>query len=463
MSDKAQSQHKEIKVINVNGNNFVVGLDWKSLNNARKHMKEAKDYGKKNGLDVVAIKKGDYIQAGFAPKQAKSIKGMYSLAVSLVSLIEGTWIGVFPVEEPDAEKPRYILIASGENGAVIPWTDLIVSESEVKSLVDGLKNDLYDPDSNSVVDVIGDISFSWVTREVSLSEVLLPDNLNKRFKLKPLTFGLTKQQFITLGVIIVAVTIGLFGLNYYLDKKALEEERVRLENIAKQDEINKQARYLARLESLRHPWIDKPSIQDFILTCDDKIKIIQLSIVGWLPVVADCTYTDSIKNNGSAKMKMEILYNKNGESPANVTDFMASVYALYGVIPYFNAKDNTLSAFHLLMDVKSNGDDPILPLSIRTTQLVTVLQKNTIQFTVAPPQPVNKDVNVNVEDKDIPKPDWGEVNFSYESLIPPRLIFKDINLDGVRLNTISYKINNEAGQITYSVEGTVYGSDEQKK
>ncbi|HCB1709605.1 TPA: type 4b pilus protein PilO2 [Citrobacter freundii] len=85
MNDESQIQHKKIKVITVNGNNFAVGLDWKALNNARKHMKEAKEYGKKNGLDVVAIKKGDFIQAGFAPKQAKSIKGMYSLGKVRIS------------------------------------------------------------------------------------------------------------------------------------------------------------------------------------------------------------------------------------------------------------------------------------------------------------------------------------------------------------------------------------------
>ncbi|ECO4313205.1 type 4b pilus protein PilO2 [Salmonella enterica] len=452
MNDLAQNQHKQIKVISVNGNNFAVGLDWKSLNNARKHMKEAKEYGKKNGLDVVAIKKGEFIQAGFAPKQAKSIKGMYSLALSLVSIISGSWIGVFPIQERDEETEKYILIASGDNGAVIPWTDVIVDKSELKQLVDGLKNDLHDPDRNQQVNVIGDISFSWVTKEVHLHDVLVSSSLKKDYKLKPLTFGLTKAQLLYTASFVSFLMLVAFAINYYLEQQAIEAERIRLEEIAKQEEINKQAKYKMMLESLKHPWIDKPSVSDFIISCDNAISSVPLSINGWLPVLVDCETVLAENSNKVAGMHLVMVYNRGGESTSNSDEFAKKVRVLFKTEPMFNLKDSTVSSFSIPVNSKSNGDDPLISINERIITLSTILQKNGIGFNYVP-------VERKVDDKnsDLPAPDWSEIKFNYDSNIAPRLIFKNLPLDGVRLNRISYKINNSEGTVNYTVEGTVYG------
>ncbi|ECE8411174.1 TPA: type 4b pilus protein PilO2 [Escherichia coli] len=452
MNDESQIQHKKIKVITVNGNNFAVGLDWKALNNARKHMKEAKEYGKKNGLDVVAIKKGDFIQAGFAPKQAKSIKGMYSLALSLVSIIPGAWIGVFPIHGNDEDSDQYILVASGDNGAVIPWTDVVVDKADIKKLVDGLKNDLHDPERNEQVSVIGDISFPWVTQEANLSDVLTSDVLKKDYKLKPLTFGLTRKQIVYIFILLAVAIAALLAINYYLEQQAIEAERLRQAEIARQEEINKQAKYKMMMESLKHPWIEKPSVYDFIVACDIAIKSIPLSIEGWRPVLVDCENNQNPSSKDNAVMQLVPVYNRGGESTANSDSFAKKVRELFNTEPVFNIKDSTVASFILPVQSKKNGDDPLEPMSERIIMLSTVLQKHGIGYNY-----VENVQKVETTDETIPPPDWSEIKFSYDSSITPRLIFKTLALDGIRLNRITYKINNAEGETNYSVEGTVYG------
>ena len=125
---------------------------------------------------------------------------------------------------------------------------------------------------------------------------------------------------------------------------------------------------------------------------------------------------------------------------------------LFNTEPVFNIKDSTVASFILPVQSKKNGDDPLEPMSERIIMLSTVLQKHGIGYNY-----VENVQKVETTDETIPPPEWSEIKFSYDSSITPRLIFKTLALDGIRLNRITYKINNAEGETNYSVEGTVYG------
>ncbi|EFL91086.1 hypothetical protein REG_1997 [Candidatus Regiella insecticola LSR1] len=95
------NEKKPIRLVTYNNKVFVVGLEWRAIKGGLHYMKEVKAIGKRENRDVVAIQQNDSIQAGFAPKFSVPLKGKYSLAVSLVSLIPGKWLAVIPLDKDD--------------------------------------------------------------------------------------------------------------------------------------------------------------------------------------------------------------------------------------------------------------------------------------------------------------------------------------------------------------------------
>lgn len=460
--DIKDKSYKEIKILTINGHKFVVGLNWRSLKSARGHMKEAKEYGKKNGLDVVAIKKGEHIQAGFAPKQSKSIRGMYSLAVSLVSLIDSKrWIAALPVPGiDDGDEKKYIVIACAENDTVIPWSDVIVPKSEVKPLVDNIMNYLKDPDDMDSVTIYGDDSFIWVTDTISLEDILVAQSLKKDFKLRPLTFGLTQKQLSFLGFGAIACAVGYYFVDGYLENKQNEELLLQIQEKKRQEEINRIAKYKTALESMKHPWISSPSVVNFVKHCDSMLYKLPVSIGGgWVPVNIDCTVNNVVGKNGVADVTTSVIYNKNGESPSTIADFFSDVEHLFKATPSLNMKDKSISSFTLSSSINGNGDDPVNKISEQIIGLMSLLQSKGVEFNL-----YNKDKGLvdeasdaNDSNNDLPKPDWDEVYFDFETESPPRLIFDNKNLNGIRLQGLTYKIAPDSGNISYVVKGVIYG------
>ena len=66
--DTAPRKRPAAAIITINGNRFVSGLLWQSLTRPRGYMKEAKEIGKREGLDIVAIR--DTAEARVAEMQA---------------------------------------------------------------------------------------------------------------------------------------------------------------------------------------------------------------------------------------------------------------------------------------------------------------------------------------------------------------------------------------------------------
>lgn len=473
MSDsKSNAYNKPIEIISVNSNKFVVGLNWHPLKSARRYMREARDFGKAHGLDMVAIKKSESIQAGFAPKQNISLRGMYSLAVCLSALIdEQKWIAVLPlstfkleskVAQPmgNVESEKYIVIAVANGGAVVPSTDCIVSEEHLFDLIVDLKDLLVDEGGDSTR-IFGDIKFSWVTDELVLSSLLTKQALKKEYKLKPLTFGLTNRQLMFVGGGVISICAAYYLGSYYLEQKALEEHAAMQLALKKQAEINKKAKYQAALENLKHPWIIMPSVNNFIGGCDKQLDKINLSIGGgWTPVIVNCSYMNNHSDtiNSKPKVLVNVAVNKHGESPATIKDLISYVEEKFGTSPYVNEQDKNTSGFSFSFETAGQGDDPVEKTNNQILKLMSLLQSFQINFTIKRPEKVVNQEEV-VVDPDMPKPDWDEVEFDMESDFPPREIFKNNEdlLNGIRILSIQYKNSPESGDITYYLKGVIYG------
>ncbi|WP_232507635.1 type 4b pilus protein PilO2 [Candidatus Williamhamiltonella defendens] len=152
-------EKKPIHIVTYNKKSFVVGLEWRAIKGGLHFMKEVKAIGKRENLEVVAIGQNESIQAGFAPKFIVPLKGKYSLAVSLVSLIPVKWLAVLRVESMEN---HYILIAS-TGGLVMPWTDKIVHAEALEQEVVDITSRLFQGEGE--VNVFGDKRFLWVTDE----------------------------------------------------------------------------------------------------------------------------------------------------------------------------------------------------------------------------------------------------------------------------------------------------------
>nr|ATZ71606.1 hypothetical protein [Enterobacter sp. HP19] len=116
------------------------------------------------------------------PHDVHQLKGLYSIAVSLVSLINGDWIGAFALPSKlDSDEKEYVVVAKMDGGKIIPWTDKVFTKKEVEELIPDLKSLMLTNDSS--VQVYGDPDISFVTDELTLEAVLKPALLKNSLRL----------------------------------------------------------------------------------------------------------------------------------------------------------------------------------------------------------------------------------------------------------------------------------------
>ncbi|MEB0284765.1 type 4b pilus protein PilO2, partial [Sphingomonas sp. 10B4] len=86
------------------------------------YMREARQFGRKEMMDIVAIRPAKtIIQAGFVAHNDGAVKGMYSLAASLAGQLGDSWIAAWRVSP---NEDRYALVAV-DQGAVLPACDQV--------------------------------------------------------------------------------------------------------------------------------------------------------------------------------------------------------------------------------------------------------------------------------------------------------------------------------------------------
>lgn len=434
----------DIRVLTINQRRFVIGLTWQTIRAQRNPMKEIRRVGKEQGLDLVAVRRSDSIQAGFAPRTRLRLRGTYSLTVALASLLEGCCIAVVPLGENPQGIMQYTLVGKTERGGIHVWSDKVYAADQLRQKLIDLRDELRGSKGNLEVPVYGDPEVDGVTAPLDLETVLASKNLSKEFRLRPLTWGMTRGQLMAAAAV---TALALTGLAFWLHVEGEREAAARValqREMARQAELNKQARYKAALDSFRHPWTEQPSVGSFIGQCQQVLDRVPLSIAGWMTVTVVCSQGDvgvqSIRRTNSA---------------ATTADYVAAVKKLFGVAPVFSFADSSQTSFTLPQTQKPEGDDPMVPADERLMQFISRFQSLNIDLAVSA-VPI-KDVKQNSEGEDLPLQQWQEYQFSAETDVPPRDIFAGAGFTGIRLSQVTVGINTSDGSIRYKISGSLYG------
>lgn len=434
----------DIRLLTINQRRFVVGLTWQVIRAQRNPMKEIRRVGKAQGLDLVAVRRSDSIQAGFAPKTRLRLRGTYSLTVALASLLEGCCIAVVPLGEGPDGSLQYTLVGKTERGGIHPWSDKVYAAELLRQTLIDLRGELRGSKSDLEVPVYGDPAVAGVTAPLDLDTVLAPKQLSKDYRLRPLTWGMTRGQLIATATV---TAFALAALGFWLHLESEREAAARLalqREMVRQAELNKEARYKAALASFRHPWTEQPSVGSFVGQCQRVLDRVPLSIEGWMSVTVVCAQGDvsvqSIRRTNSA---------------ATTADYVAAVKKLFGVTPVFSFADSSQTSFTLPQTQKPEGDDPMVPADERLMQFISRFQSLNIDLAVSA-VPI-KDVKKNNEGEDLPVQDWQEYQFSAETDVPPRDIFAGNGFTGIRLTQITVAINTSDGSVRYKLSGSLYG------
>ncbi|NWC64016.1 type 4b pilus protein PilO2 [Cedecea sp. P7760] len=434
----------DIRVMTINQRRFVIGLTWQTIRAQRNPMKEIRRVGKEQGLDLVAVRRSDSIQAGFAPKTRLKLRGTFSLTVALASLLEGCCIAVVPLGEGPDGAMQYTLVGKTERGGIHPWSDKVYPADLLRQKIIDLRGELRGSKGDLEVPVYGDPVIAGVTAPLELEAVLAPKQLSKDFRLRPLTWGMTRGQLMVAAIV---TALALAGLAFWLHVEGEREAAARValqREMARQAELNKQARYKAVLDSFRHPWTEQPSVGSFVGQCQRILDRVPLSIEGWMTVTVVCSQGDvsvqSIRRTNSA---------------ATTEAYVAKVKSLFGVTPVFSFTDSSQASFSLPQTQKPEGDDPMVPVEDRLIHFISRFQAMNIDLAVSA-VPI-KDVKQNSEGEELPLQDWQEYQYSAETDVPPRDIFSGAGFTGIRLSQITVGINTSDGSTRYKISGSLYG------
>lgn len=435
-----------ISVVEIAGKKFVSGLFWQPLTKPRAYKKEAQEIGKREGMDIVTIRRSSIMQAGFAPKGQGAIKGMYSLAAALAGKLGNSWIGVFPVGNN-----RYAFVAV-DDGAILPGCDVIGDREDIEQRMRYFYN-LISWNPNAIF-VPSDFDFGG--EEMDIRDLLAADNFSasewREFRLQPLKFGLTPREMMTYGVGAFLVVAAGAGFLQYQEVQARKEReaRIRAEQIrlAELERIKANTKKEKAVKALEHPWIKMPSVDDFLKGCGGAIESFPLSIGGWLFEFASC-------DGGKATAR----YKRKDTATANAFAFEARDW--FEAAPVF-ADDYESATLTKTVKILYGGDDVLGPVAEVMPAVSSVFQSLGIQ-----PKFVEKAVTVAkpaalpgqqpaAEEEAPPVPDWKTYAFTFDSELAPPVIFAGHPWTGMRLVKLEVKLAPDAAKLTWTISGEFY-------
>lgn len=431
--------HNDISIVKVNGKEFVSGLMWEPLKRPRAYMAEAREIGKRESMDIVAIRLGlTMIQAGFVKKGNGVTKGMYSLASALSGQIkEDSWIGAFAL--PDGQ---YALVAV-HRGLIVPGCDIVADKTTVHDL-------LVEKDSQRKImefnKVYHPADFHHRGIELDIEQVLAPSALRKEYALKQLKFGLTRQELFLVGGALFAVVISTVAYLQWVAyqeaeaaKEAARQEQLRLEKLR---ELNALAGADQSLQALEHPWAKKPGIQDFLNGCHGAIDSLPLSLGGWIFKSASCT-----PDNYQAE------YLREGKT--TFLSFSAAAQGRFSAPPVL-LDDGDRAKLSDSISIGVGGDDDLVPYAQLQADFLSHLQEVDLKATISepvsvPPAPV---LPGGEPTPSMPLPDWKQYSFAITTLNTPKSIFSNYTPPGIRL--VEIKAVRENAQLTWTIQGEIY-------
>ncbi|MEB0222090.1 type 4b pilus protein PilO2 [Pseudomonas sp. AB12(2023)] len=438
------SRRLSATIVTINGQKFVSGLLWQSLARPRSYMKEAKEFGKSEGLDIVAIRDtAEVKQAGFVSKADGAYKGMYSLAASLAGQLGDTWIGVFKLTDD-----QYAIVAV-VSGAIVPGADKIGDLASVEKHLRRLwsrgtdfKNNVYAP---------AEMGFGG--QELNIEELLIPSKLKKEYRLRPLTFGLTKKELIGGGCLVVlAVCLLSSGWQWHVRSQyALQQAKIQAAKIELQrlSDLNAKTRVEQVAPALKHPWASRSGVGDFVSACLNTANKMPLALGGWIAMSANC------KSDIYA-----ITYVRQGAS--TVSQVITAAKSFFELAPAFT-NGGDIASLNKPLEMNLAGDEELTDLDTLLAvfnshfqQLLIKPELVEVPYKAPPVAPALPGSDGNTtKPLPPPAPDWIEFSFKVVSHIPPEILVQGLPGRGVRINEIDID-RSEAAQLTWTIYGAIY-------
>lgn len=428
-----------LSVITVNGKSFVSGLTWKTLESYRSYMTEAREFGKANNMDMVAIRRGQVLQAGFAPKSDLRLRGMYSLAAALAGQLGENWIGVFPLPNE-----RYAFVAVYE-GSVMVGRDLVGDRDTIEVEFNEAYNLLQsEPAWSGKGAVIAPADWEVGDDNRTLEDLLDPKALRNDYRLRPLTFGLTRRELVLLCVALLAVAGAGFG---FLKWQAYQEHKKTAEHAAKVAELQRlQAEHEAAMaaelrKNLKRPWKDAPSVAGLLEACASLWQNAPLSVGGWLFVEGSCTPVGG-----------RITY-KRPPNGTTVADFANTVRTTFNTHPgIYDA--GTTGAIQLGLSLTPAQDDVLQPSAVLLEGFTAHMQAagEPTSFTLEEvPWKAPED------QPDAIQPDWTTYRYSITTPNSPAELMAGLDTQGIRIAEISVALAEQTSELQWKLSGEIYG------
>lgn len=436
--DNDQPITASVTTITVNGKQFVSGLFWQPLTRPRAFMKEAREIGKREGMDIVAIRHGVIMQAGFVKKNSGVLKGMYSLAASLANQLGKSWLGVFEVDEE-----QFALVAV-HDGAIVPGCDMIGDRDTISNKLRVVYNyckweKVYAPKS-----------FEFGGEVLDIGDLLQPGKLKRENQLRPLTFGLSPKEVVMLSVAAVIVLGGLYGYGEWkhYEEKQRREALIRAEQArqAELERLNANAKKALTQQALDHPWAKQPAAIDFARGCLARINSLQLVLGGWVFQEAKCDGKTVL----AAYKRMNF---------ATVNDFINASNTAFGIVPTIGS-DGDNANISLPIEVQLGGDDPLRPADVATADLASHLQGLGIVIKLVEKSPQQSAPAAALPGQDAAAtsapavvPDWRVFTFKIDSELAPETVFEGVSSDGLRFTELAVRLQDETPKLIWNVAG----------
>lgn len=441
-----------VGVITVKGKRLVSGLFWQSLRRPRSYMAEAREIGKKERMDIVAIRKATTIlQAGFVSKTAGVEKGMYSFAALVADYFGNPeHVGVDPQGQSFANHPfvavfkiaddKYAMVAV-KDGAILPGSDMV---GDLQTVRIGLREYyqrihvetamVYAPDEMEYGGVSG----------VSLEQVL--SALTRKHSLRPLKFGgLSNREAAILGAAVatlLAAAVGVVQWRSHEARVAQEQERLRREQAAR---IARESGKQTPVQALVHPWTKTPTVDRMLSVCREGIYAAPLSVAGWIFEGARCE-----------PGQVQVSYLR--VAGRTINELQAAAQGIWpgAQITFADAGDSATITTEARMP--AGGDDRMRPVSQRADRLTSHFQYRqvsvTLQAKTSPPPPAPLPGAAPAPPP--PAPDWKTVEFSASTDSTPDAILAGLDTEGIRLVEVA-TVRKDVS-LTWALKGEIYGN-----
>jgi Pilin accessory protein (PilO) len=428
---------KNISIITVNQHHFVCGLTWKILPEPRHPKKQMRLIGKAEGMDLVAFRKALVLQqAGFLSKKQAAAPGMFSLALVLASILGNHWIGIFQLPDTQGGEKVYAFVAVLD-GNIVPQSDFVGSQEAVLTAKKRLQSILKESD---LCPFYAPKDLDPEAEEKSLQELLIAKKLTREYQIKSLTWRLSQKTVIRLGMTItLLLSLGL-AIKQWNSLQLERRQRALLTALDTQE-----APFEQKGSALPSPLDQTSSIHEMIHQLYQALYQAPISIAGWI-------YTHSKCQQGS----ITYSYQRSQNSTVTLEAFIEMTQKKYPVEPHISHSDTGETVeFTLPVAMEIQHSHFVNEWAPQLKKVISLFQKNKIKATFS-----------SEEEADY-LPDHGQIStdvlplkkqhFTYETEIPPHLIFKDNSLHRVRLSSIKTTLNPESGRLYWSIEGDIYG------